>query len=817
MQQLSQSLFSSAKDNQPKPKPWDVSQFATPLVVPDGTDKESGPAWSPCTYNGTRAHKNVIDGSAFALVYDFDRGADGLEGVEPEVFQQILQGIRNFAIVHTTFSDGYFAPRRKFRVIYPLETSVSTELWIKLWHEHNKFPCSPDTTKIHPGNLFFLPRVEEKHRQSFFHRVIEGPPLPTTVGLFAGVDLNSAETAGPRDWVAHVRNAREKDNALRSAANGLGASLAWADVPLAEAQDRVWEKLEPALKANPHGAVKDWFHARRTSDGGVAHVYARVAEEREAAAASGDPLASLPTPDSANEKLIAAAQKVLEKWEKKVRKSDAELSAAAFFVGQFVPHAISEDRVREALLAAWKACKTSTLAFSDAETALAAGIAKGKLKPKGALPNWGAALKLDNEGRPLASDENVHTVLRDHEDMQGVLGYDERKQQHMIRKAPPWPMADDNYPTPLLDHHAYDIARWVADILGTAQVGWRKALDAAWAVAAESRYDVFRDYLDALSWDGAPRLDTWVQDLANVPDEPLFRAQGAAWMIAAVARTYQPGCKVDNMLVFVGEQGAQKSSLFRALLPYERDLFTDNPGDIHDKDIHLTMSRVVISEMAEMSGFSKKDVEAIKSFITGGYGKVRPAYARAAQDFPRRGVLCGTTNQAEFLRDVTGNRRFWPMPSSSVDLARAAASRDQLWAEAVHRYKKGEKWWLSTELEEEAKKIQEDARVKDSAEEEFLAIMEEGIPAGRRKPYDPHGEFRSVDSAERVMLWFFDDQMDGDRLRYVTIPQVCEILGWDRQDKRTHQRARELLIACKYRLSPDRIKRAGAKHRVWIR
>ncbi len=217
-----------------------------------------------------------------------------------------------------------------------------------------------------------------------------------------------------------------------------------------------------------------------------------------------------------------------------------------------------------------------------------------------------------------------------------------------------------------------------------------------------------RDYLDGLTWDGQPRIDTWLTAYAGATDTAFNRAVSALVLIAAVRRVRSPGCKFDELPVFQGPQGDGKSSLIKALLPTD-EWFSDSLILGDDPKATIERSRGVwIAEISELVG-GAREVERIKSFLSRHVdGPVRMAYARLPVRVDRQFIAIGSTNQAEFLRDVTGNRRFWPVAvAGPIDVAGVKRDRDQLWAEAAAREAAGESIRLPSRLWAEAAKAQE--------------------------------------------------------------------------------------------------------------
>lgn len=276
-----------------------------------------------------------------------------------------------------------------------------------------------------------------------------------------------------------------------------------------------------------------------------------------------------------------------------------------------------------------------------------------------------------------------------------------------------------------------------------------------------NRFDSLRAHLESLPpWDGTPRLDTWLIDYCGAKNSPLVRQAGAAFMTAAVVRAFEPGAKFDYMLILVGQQGIRKSAALRVLASGVldstcTDRFSDAPllGAKDGREVlELTGGGVWIQECAELDGITKKDVSALKAMIVRTHDKGRLVWSRTPVEIPRRFVLAGTTNEERFLQDLTGNRRFWPVDVTQIDLEGLATARDQLIAEALARYRSGKyRLWLDGEAEVEARETQADRAVIDAGFREMLEFLK------------AEGEYRGR--------------------RYVTNERVYRVLGLDRRNR----------------------------------
>jgi len=268
------------------------------------------------------------------------------------------------------------------------------------------------------------------------------------------------------------------------------------------------------------------------------------------------------------------------------------------------------------------------------------------------------------------------------------------------------------------------VKRWLADTEFSLEPSTNAILEATSLVAHRMRIHPVREWLSSLKWDGVKRVDTWIKDYCQgEAEEPYLSEVSRKFLLAMVKRVFEPGCQWDYVLVLEGKQGKYKSSIARALASDK--WFMDNLPDLKDKDAMLNLQGKWVIELGELTNVKRSDHNLVKAYLVRRTDTVRPHYGRIMADVPRQSVFIGTVNEGQYLKDPTGNRRFWPVKVGECDVKGLTAVRDQLFAEAMSIYlSTNEVLMLSGDATAQATEAQEDRRIDDDETEMREALLE---------------------------------------------------------------------------------------------
>lgn len=398
---------------------------------------------------------------------------------------------------------------------------------------------------------------------------------------------------------------------------------------------------------------------------------------------------------------------------------------------------------------------------------------KTRAKAEFSDEDWQNQLELDKSGKIKDTLTNISIILRFDPALQPIV-FNQFKSMIDVIGQLPWPQVKPGWNdtdlacAKLYFERTYGI--WSPTKFKDALLG---------VVSVERLHHPVKEYLSELQWDGVERVDTLLIDYLGAEDTPYVRAVIRKTLVAAVARIYEPGIKFDSILVLNGAQGIGKSTFFAKLGGrwYSDSL---SISDMKDKTAPEKLQGYWILELGELAGIKKMDVETVKSFITRTDDKYRQSYGVTVESHPRSCIIVGTTNSdGGFLRDITGNRRFWPV-RVTVDSkyhAWEVSEIDQIWAEAIVHYRNGEELFLKGDLAEEAVTQQRDAMEGDDREGLVAEYLDALLPEGwdkmdlyQRRSFLSGNEFGS------------ETQAGTTRREQVCIMEIwCECFGKNRE------------------------------------
>ena len=340
--------------------------------------------------------------------------------------------------------------------------------------------------------------------------------------------------------------------------------------------------------------------------------------------------------------------------------------------------------------------------------------------------NWQTALELDKQGKIKDTLDNIVLIIRNDSELESIA-FNKHRDGIDARDGLPWEQMKGGWNDS--DNAALKV--YLSNKYGIYSP--TKTKDAILAVAAERSYHPIKEYLDHLpEWDGIDRVETLLIDYFNATDNSYTRAVTRKMMVAAVTRIYHPGTKFDSVLILNGPQGIGKSTFFAKLAG---DWFSDSLTltDMKDKAGPEKLQGYWILELGELAGMRKTDVEVVKSFISRSDDKYRASYGVNVESHPRQCIIVGSTNaESGFLRDITGNRRFWPVRISGDGKRKAwqmsVYDVEQIWAETLVLYGQGEKLYLEGSDIQLATNEQADAMESDEREGLVRTYLETLLP-----------------------------------------------------------------------------------------
>lgn len=336
--------------------------------------------------------------------------------------------------------------------------------------------------------------------------------------------------------------------------------------------------------------------------------------------------------------------------------------------------------------------------------------------------NWMSKLSVSaNTGTPQKTTDNVLIVLDNDPNLKGRFAFDEFANRALVLGALPWDLREGCRQWTETDDAG--LRHYIEKCYSIS--GKERIYDAACLCAFKNKFNDVKDYIKAQEWDGVSRLDTLLPDYLGAENNAYTQAVMRKSLIAAVARVMVPGTKYDYMPILVGPQGIGKSTFLKKI---GLDWFSDSLQTFEGKEASELIQGTWINEIAELNGLSRSETNAVKQFLSRTEDIFREPYGRRTGKYPRRCVFFGTTNDSEFLKDRTGNRRFWPV-DVAVNHPIKSVFKDlddevpQIWAEAFQGWKKGEPLYLTGEaktMSEDAQEEHKESNAKEGIIKEFL-------------------------------------------------------------------------------------------------
>lgn len=321
----------------------------------------------------------------------------------------------------------------------------------------------------------------------------------------------------------------------------------------------------------------------------------------------------------------------------------------------------------------------------------------------------------DNKGRLVCNADAALRILEQHPVFKEALWFDTFQHRLLTR----WNSEIER------DWHDEDTQRLLIFMqrdCHLARISKSAVEDALSVYATRTHRHIVRDWCQTLTWDGVTRMERCFSEYFGSPETPYIQSASKNFWLSLAARIYRPGCQADHMVVLEGPQGIGKTSALRVI---GSSWYLSLHVAVGSLDFYQLLPGKLVVEIAELDAFRKQETTRIKQAISTTVDSYRKSYGRVVQDYPRQCIFVGSTNESWYLHDPTGARRFWPVPCGKFDLIELRAQREQLFAEAVARFKKGETWH---QMPEETAEEQEARRQADSWEDpirEFLAMKEE--------------------------------------------------------------------------------------------
>lgn len=378
--------------------------------------------------------------------------------------------------------------------------------------------------------------------------------------------------------------------------------------------------------------------------------------------------------------------------------------------------------------------------------------------------SWINLLEIDGAGNYAKTRKNIITIFENDSNLKGKIAYDEFANRGLVLGVLPW-----NFEVKRRNWQDVDDAQlriYLETVYGITGDG--KISDALMGYSHNNKINEVQDYLKNLTWDGTKRIDTLLTEYLGAEDNAYTRAVIRKSLVAAVARAMEPGVKWDYMPILAGPQGIGKSTFLQLL---GKDWFSDSLQSFEGKDASEMIQGTWINEIGELTVLTRSETNAVKQFLSKKEDIFREAYGRKTGRFPRRCIFFGTSNDMEFLKDKTGNRRFWPVDLYTVIPVKSVfndlpSEIDQLWAEAFVAWEQGEELFLTGEAKEIAEREQDSHRESNAKEGLILEFLEKEIPV----------DWYNKELSEKRLI--LNGNMDLSNVKLMKRTKICAIEIW---------------------------------------
>ncbi len=395
-------------------------------------------------------------------------------------------------------------------------------------------------------------------------------------------------------------------------------------------------------------------------------------------------------------------------------------------------------------------------------------------------PDWMRGMVWKNRAALEECRENVFLVLTQHPAWAGSIAWDDFARRIVkVRHTPTggepgeWTPEDD-----------MELGLWMAQRIKFLVKSEGVLAGGVGMAASRAKFHPVRDWLEWLPpWDGVERVRYWLSECmgAVAESEQYLELVGKIFLVGMIARVMKPGCKWDYMPIFEGPQGRGKSTALRIL---GGEWFADTQLNIGEKDAYMQLDGVWLYEIGEMDAFNRSETTAVKAFVTSQRDRYREPYARRTIDRARQCAFGGTTNQGEYFKDPTGNRRFWPVRCRGrIDLDKLAEWREQLFAEALVMFRAGELWRPTRE--EESRYIRPEQESREIVDP-WMVPLQDFLEAPEHLLNNDH-EFTSFVLLTKA-LHMDPERIDNNRSAATRIGNLMQRLGWSKRRQPTGRR-----------------------------